>query len=101
MGPPGSYTQATLGYALARAGREDEARAILADLEAERRAGYVSPVAFATTLIGLGEHERALDEAERAAADRRGWVVYLRTNPLLDPLRGHPRFEALARAVGV
>jgi serine/threonine-protein kinase len=90
-----TYTRATLGYALARAGREAEARAVLAELEAHARTGYVSPVAFATTLLGLSDVERALDWTERALEARRGWLAYLRVNPLLDPLRGHPRFAAL------
>jgi serine/threonine-protein kinase len=97
----GTYTQATLGYALARAGDDRAARALLAELEARAAAGYVSPVALATIHVGLGDAERAIDAAERALADRRGWLVYLHVNPLLDPLRGHARFEALVRRMGV
>jgi TolB-like protein/Tfp pilus assembly protein PilF/tRNA A-37 threonylcarbamoyl transferase component Bud32 len=94
----GTYTRASLGYALARAGRHAEAQAIYDDLAARVAAGeYVSPVAFATILIGLGDADRALDWMERALDDRRGWLVYLNVNPLLDPLRGHPRFEELIR----
>jgi tetratricopeptide (TPR) repeat protein len=92
----GSYTLATLGYALARAGRHRDAEAVLAELDARAEQEYVSPVAFATLLIGLGRVEAALDWAERAHDERRGWLAYLDTNPLVDPLRGHPRFEALA-----
>jgi serine/threonine protein kinase/Flp pilus assembly protein TadD len=92
----GTYTSATLGFALARAGKRADAEAVLAGLEALGAREYVSPVAFATLHIGLGQVERALDWAERAYEERRGWLSYLDVNPLLDPLRGHPRFEALA-----
>ena len=92
----GTYTTATLGFALARAGKRQEAEAMLSELEARRAREYVSPVALATLHIGLGQIELALDWAERAYEERRGWLAYLDTNPLLDPLRGHPRFEALA-----
>ena len=44
---------------------------------------------------GLGNLERALDWTEAAYAERRGWLVYARVNPVFDPLRGQPRFEAL------
>ena len=91
----GSYTKATLGFALAKAGRSSEAMAVLTELEARAECEYVSPAAFATTLIGLGQIERALDWAEHSLEDRRGWLAYLRVNPLLDPLRDHPRFNAL------
>jgi len=98
MPEAGTYTRGSLAYALARAGRIDEARAIYDDLAASVAAGdYVSPVAFATILIGLGDLEGVMDWAERALDDRRGWLVYLRVNPLLDPMRGHPRFETLVR----
>jgi hypothetical protein len=92
----GTYTIATLGFALARAGKQREAEALLADLQARRAREYVSPVALATLHIGLGQIELALDWAERAHAERRGWMAYLDVNPLHDPLRGQPRFEALA-----
>ena len=91
----GSYTRATLGYVLARAGKRVEAETLLHELEAQRERGYVSPVALATLQIGLGNYEQALDWAERAYDERRGWLAYFRVNPLVDPLRGMPRFEAL------
>ena len=92
----GTYTTATLGFALARAGKRREAEAMLTELETRRAHEYVSPVALATLHIGLGQVEPALDWAERAYEERRGWLAYLDVNPLVDPLRGHPRFEALA-----
>ena len=95
----GTYTQATLGYALARAARLDEARDLLVRLEALAEREYVSPVAFATINLGLGDVDRALDWTERAREHRRGWLAYLKVNPLLDPMRGHPRFEALIEAM--
>jgi tetratricopeptide (TPR) repeat protein len=96
MAGASTYTSATLGFALARAGKRTDAGLVLAELEALGARQYVSPVAFATLHIGLGNVEQALDWAERAHAERRGWLSYLDVNPLLDPLRGHPRFEALA-----
>jgi len=101
MPDAGTYTRSTLGYALARAGKSDEARRILAELEAHAARGYVSPVAFATVLLGLGDVERALDWTERAHTDRRGWVAYLNVNPVMDPMRGHPRFAALVQRMGL
>ena len=91
----GSYAIATLGYVLARSGNREEALTHLHDLEQRAASGYVSPVAFATLYIGLGDVDRALDWTERAWEERRGWVAYLRVNPIFDSLRESPRFDAL------
>jgi serine/threonine-protein kinase len=96
--PAGSiYAKGVLGYTLALSGQMEKARELLDELTAEGKRGYVSPVAFALLYTGLGEHDRALDWVERAYDERRGWLVYLRVNAVFDPLRGDPRFEALAR----
>jgi serine/threonine-protein kinase len=93
----GSYTLATLGYALARAGKRDEASGVLADLERRALGEYISPVSFATLHIGLDNLDEAMTWAERAYDDRRGWLAYLRVNPLFDSMRDRPDFQALVR----
>jgi serine/threonine protein kinase/tetratricopeptide (TPR) repeat protein len=97
----GPYAIATLGYVLARAGNRAEALQHLRDLEQRAASGYVSSVAFATLHIGLGDIERALDWTERAREERRGWVAYLRVNPIFDPLRASPRFQSLIEKMGL
>ena len=91
----GSYATSALAFVLARAGKTAEAEALLADLARHRADGYVSPVAFAIVHIGLGNADAALDWAERALDERRGWVAYLTVNPLFDGLRDQPRFKRL------
>ena len=96
--PGGSiYAKGVLGFVLARSGQLAKARQLLDELVARAERGYVSPVVFALLHIGLDERDRALDWVERAHEERRGWLAYLRVNALFDPLRGAPRFEALAR----
>ena len=97
----GAYAIATLGYVLALCGDREGAIRQLRDLEQRALTGYVSPVAFATVLIGLGDIEGALNWTERAYEERRGWVAYARINPILDPLRESPRFQALLDKLGV
>ena len=61
---------------------------------------YVAPYAYALAYLGLGAKERALDELERAF--ERGDTNYLfvvKVDPMLDALRGNPRFEALAEKI--
>jgi len=95
--PECNYTYATLGYVLALAGKTADARKILGELEEVRARDYVSPVALATIYLGLGDVEKALDWTEVAFDERRGWLAYMQVNPVMDPMRGHPRFEALVK----
>jgi serine/threonine-protein kinase len=96
--PSGSiYAKGVLGYTLALSGQLSKARKVLDELAAESKRGYVSPVVFALLHTGLGERARALDWIERAYDERRGWLAYLRTNAVFDPLRGDPRLEAIAK----
>jgi eukaryotic-like serine/threonine-protein kinase len=93
----GTYTRATLGYILGRAGRHTAARAVLEELQRSAGEGYVSPAAFASVHMGLDEWDEALPWIERAFDDRRGWLAYLRVNPMFDRVRDDPRFVALIR----
>jgi hypothetical protein len=44
---------------------------------------------------GLGEPDPAFEWLDRAMDDRRGWLAYLKVEPLLDPLRSDARFNRL------
>jgi serine/threonine protein kinase/Tfp pilus assembly protein PilF len=96
LAPAGAtYTKATLAYSLAYSGDSAYATEVAAELEEKRKTEYVSPVELATVHIALGNTERALDWVERAVDERRGWAAYLRVHPILDPVRGEPRFAQL------
>ncbi len=93
----GSYTRATLAYSLAAAGDTSYARQLAVELEERLNSEYVSPVELALVHIALGDKEKALDWTERAIDERRGWAAYLRVHPIVDSLRGEPRFDALVQ----
>ncbi|HEY5940285.1 MAG TPA: protein kinase, partial [Gemmatimonadales bacterium] len=86
---------AGLGQVAALRGQVDEARAVLHELEERQRTRYVSPVAPAMIQLALGDVDASFDQLERAYRDRRGWLAYLRIEPIFDPLRSDPRFAAL------
>jgi TolB-like protein/Tfp pilus assembly protein PilF len=91
---------ALLGQAHARAGQRDEAQKILARLTQEAKSRYVSGYSFALVLAGLGDKEAAIDALEQAYRNGEGNDIYvIKVDPLLDGLRGHPRFEALAEKI--
>jgi serine/threonine-protein kinase len=88
-----------LGYALAVAGKRDEALKIVRRLDELSKQRYVSPYHTAVVYAGLGEKERALDLLEKARNERFNWMPFLQVEPLFDALRGEPKFNELAGSV--
>jgi serine/threonine-protein kinase len=82
------------GYAVARAGREHEARQLLKEIEEQPQQSV--PAYFrAMVLLGLGEREAALALLERAWTERESMLRELRGERVWDSLREEPRFNAL------
>jgi len=89
-----------LGRAYGLSGNKMEAEKILDQLKKLSQERYVSAYSFALTYLGLGDKEEALRWLEQSYQDRAGSDIgYIRVDPLLDPLRGDPRFEALAEKI--
>jgi serine/threonine protein kinase/tetratricopeptide (TPR) repeat protein len=87
---------AALACAYAAAGRAEEARALLSQMRARDEEGhFVTPYHRALVHVQLGETAPALDLLEEAVEVQDPWVVWLGTEPQLDPLRAHPRFRDL------
>jgi serine/threonine protein kinase/tetratricopeptide (TPR) repeat protein len=89
--------RAALGSAQAEAGQTEGARSILAELDAQAAERYVTPYHRALLRISLGEHDEALALLEQAVALSEPWVVWLGTEPQLDPLCNDSRFRDLLR----
>jgi TolB-like protein/DNA-binding winged helix-turn-helix (wHTH) protein/Flp pilus assembly protein TadD len=92
---------ASLGLAYGLAGRQVEARKILASLEDQSKTGYVSSDNIALVYIGLGDRDRAFAWFEKAYAQRSPYLVWLKIDPDLDSVRSDSRFEDLVRRVGL
>jgi serine/threonine-protein kinase len=101
LAPASPALQAALGQALAWAGRPEEARRILAELEERAGREYVESSDFAFLWTALGEPDRALDRLEQACDERSRFVTFLATWPIYDPLRGHPRWPELLKRAGL
>jgi eukaryotic-like serine/threonine-protein kinase len=100
---PSSSTRyrADLAYAYAKAGRPDEARATLAELQKLSETRYVSPYFLAPAHAALGDMGLAFSRLEEAFAERSNGMTFLTMDPNLDDLRPDPRFAALVRRVGL
>src|SRR5690348_17374710 len=56
---------------------------------------------YASFLMALGEHERALAALEGFAPDGENSTFQFLWNPVLDPIRNDPRFKAVLRKIGL
>jgi TolB-like protein/Tfp pilus assembly protein PilF len=93
--------QAVLSGTFAFAGKRDDARAVLRELDQYSSEKYVSPVPVALTLAALGEYEAAfarLDDAMRLRCPR---AIWCKVDPRFDVLRSDPRYADLLHRIGL
>jgi TolB-like protein/tetratricopeptide (TPR) repeat protein len=96
-----SYYSALLANALAQAGRTEEARSMLRELEASATREYVPQFDRALVLAGLGEDDAALTALERACYERNAFMWARLHFPQMKRLARTPRFWALAEPLGL
>ncbi len=92
-----------LVYGLGKAGRTDEAMKLIEQLEDRAMDSYVPAKSLMFAWAGVDDWDRALTWADKAVDDERDpmTVMNLRTEPLFDPIRSDPRYEALLRKLNI
>jgi serine/threonine protein kinase/Tfp pilus assembly protein PilF len=90
-----------LGVAYAIAGKHEEARRVLENLEVIDREKYVPAYNFAMIYAGLGEADRAFEWFEKAVQERSGFLPFLAVEPIADCLRDDPRYRELLGRIRV
>jgi tetratricopeptide (TPR) repeat protein len=90
---------AALAHAYAVSGDRGEAQKVLGELTQLSGRRYVSAYDVAVVYSGLGEKEQAFRWLERAVGQR-DFIVWLKLDPRLEPLRSDSRFDALLRRAG-
>ncbi len=101
LAPKSMSSQTILAAGYASAGEGTRARELLKRLEADDTWRRASPVWIAAAYAQLGEADRAFDWLERALEERDNWLMNIRTEPLIDPLRADERFVSIVRRVGL
>ena len=89
------------GRVYALSGRRSEADKAIAGLKKESARRYVNPYQIALIYVGLGQNEQAFDWLDKAVRERSDLLVYLKTDPRLDPIHSDSRFLELERRVGI
>jgi tetratricopeptide (TPR) repeat protein len=84
-----------LNYAL----MNDRARTerVLKQLRTAAHEHHVDPFLFVALYAYLGDKRMALDSLERAYEERSYWLPTMKVHPVVDSLRGEPRFEEMMR----
>lgn len=92
---------ASLACAYSRSGRHDDARRIIRKLESRAGRAYTPPSLIASVYAALGERDTAFRFLERAFRERDSLLVYLKVEPIFDPLRSDPRFAEMLARIGL
>jgi serine/threonine-protein kinase len=101
LSPQTPRMHGALGRTFALSGRKKHALEVLRKLESYAKERYVSPLEFAWIQFALGETDLGFGWMQKAMEDRSFDLISIKVDPRVDPLRGDPRFEAIARHMGV
>jgi TolB-like protein len=93
--PDDGLSQQCLAVTYDKLGRHADAEAALAKLRAAF--GDASAYQYATVFAQWGNTPKALEWLDTAMRLRDSGLEYLKTDPLMDPLRQKPRFQAVMR----
>jgi len=89
-----------LGHAYALSGNRPEALKILGRLTEISGHRYVPAYTLALVHLGLGNKDEAVRELQKSYDERAGFdLLWIHHDPMLEPLRGDPRFEALVQKI--
>ena len=88
-----------LAMAYGEQGRRIAAQRLVDELKARSASETVPPGAIALAYIGVGDTANAITSLQEVYASRDNYAIYISVDPLMDPLRRDPRFQALSRRV--
>jgi serine/threonine protein kinase/Tfp pilus assembly protein PilF len=91
---------AALGHGYAVAGRRAEALKTIRELQERSKKEFVPSYTIATIYTGLGMKEQAIQYLIKSFEEGSYYMIHLRVEPILDPLRADPRFTDVMRRVG-
>jgi serine/threonine-protein kinase len=89
-----------LAMAQAAAGNRTAAEKLASDLEQAASTRYTCAYEVASVHLRLGNTQKAMEWLRRGFDEQCDCLVWLKTEPWIDPLRVDPRYEELIRRVG-
>jgi Tfp pilus assembly protein PilF len=95
------HSRALRSLILAMAGKTDEAKTILNELNERPKLDPMALICSAESWSVLGEKDKAFQFLEAAYQDRVSLLIYLDVRPTFDNIRSYPRFAGLRRRIGL
>ncbi len=99
--PSTTYPIAALAHAHALSGNTMRAHRMLEELVELSRRRFVPAYDLAIVHLGLEDTEEVFPLLDRAFDERSSWLIHLKIDPRLSPLKNDPRFHELVRRVGL
>jgi eukaryotic-like serine/threonine-protein kinase len=97
---PGSpYSMGQLGIAYALSGDRARAREVLSKLKNPSQP-YLPAYSIALVYAGLADKEQTISWLKKGYEERNDDMIYMKIEPVLNPIRSDPRFQDLIRRVG-
>ena len=90
-----------VAWHFAMQGKQEKAREILREIEADKERGYQSPTYIASVYAALGEKDRAIALMEQDFADTPTNFLFRFRNPAYDSLRDDPRFVSMVKRLNL
>ena len=96
--PKEPFLFGVLAHIYGQLGQRAKALELIANLTQREAAGEIMPAfALVWAHAGVGDRDQAFARLEKAAAEKRDRMVWVKVDPLLAPLRSDPRYQDLVR----
>jgi TolB-like protein/Tfp pilus assembly protein PilF len=94
-------TNVALAEIYAAAGRKDDARKIVAEIETAKELGANDYRGMALVYVALGENDTAFLWLEKSFEKREESLCSLKIDPKMEPLRSDPRYSTMLKKIGL
>jgi TolB-like protein/Flp pilus assembly protein TadD len=91
---------ALLGHVNGKLGRRSEAESVINELEKRYADQLADPRDLAVVYTGLGNKDKAFTWLEKAFEAHSVFIMFLKLEPLMEPLHSDPRWDQLERRAG-
>jgi tetratricopeptide (TPR) repeat protein len=88
-------------HVLAVAGRKEQAKTLIQEVEASTAGRYFCPYEIASAYVSLGDADTADRWFRKGLDDRADCMAWLGVEPWIEPFRSDPRYASLLREIGL